>query len=99
MLVGSEKPQRLDQMEMLFRTGHSDIKEAALFFDLRRRVGGHVGRDAAIDEVQHIDRLPFLALGRMDPRQDQIILVEFTAAGFGTGRIRRIAERKRSRLG
>src|SRR5260370_23834952 len=52
MLVGSEKPQRLDQMEMLFGTGHSDIKEAALFVDLRWRVGGHVGGDAAIDEVQ-----------------------------------------------
>src|SRR5437660_2194705 len=76
MLVASEKPQRLDQMEMLFGTGHSDIKEAALFVDLRRRAGGHVGGDAAIDEVQHIDRLPFLALGRMDRRQDQIILVE-----------------------
>src|SRR5689334_3199124 len=53
------------------------IKETAFFVDLRWLARGYVGGDAAIDEVQHIDRLPFLALGRMDCRQDQIILVEF----------------------
>ena len=75
---------------MLFGTGHRDIKKAALFVNLRRLAGGHVGGDAAIDQVQHIDRLPLLTLGRMDRRQDQIILVEFGAAGFGAGRIGRV---------
>jgi hypothetical protein len=36
MLVSSEKPQRLDQVKMLFGAGHGDIKETALFVDLRR---------------------------------------------------------------
>src|SRR6266436_9456833 len=90
MLVGAEELQRLNQMEMLLGTGHGDIKQTALFLDLRRIAGGHVRGDAAIDELQHIDRVPFLTLGRMDRRQDQIILVEPGKAGFGAGRIGRV---------
>src|SRR5436305_786148 len=62
MLVGAEEPQRLNQMEILLSTGHGDIKQTALFLDLRRIAGGHVRGDAAIDEMQHIDRVPFLTL-------------------------------------
>jgi class 3 adenylate cyclase len=58
--------------------------------DLRWIAGGHVRGDAAINELQHIDRIPFLTLGRMDRRQDQIILVEPGAAGFGAGRVGRV---------
>src|SRR5207302_3430664 len=90
VLVGAEEPQRLNQMEMLLGTGHGDIKQTALFLDLRRIAGGHVRGDAAIDEIQHVDRIPFLALGRMDRRQDQIILVEPGAAGFGAGHLGRV---------
>jgi hypothetical protein len=57
-------------------TGHGDIKQTALFLDLRRIAGGQIRGDATIDEIQHVDRIPFLTLGRMDRRQDQIILVE-----------------------
>ena len=35
MLVGAEEPQRLNQMEMLLGAGHSDVKQTALFLDLR----------------------------------------------------------------
>jgi len=90
LLVSSEKPQRLDQVKMLFGTGHSDIKETALFVDLRRLPGWPCRRGCNHHEVQHIDCLPFLTLGRMNRRQDQIIFVEFRAAGFGAGRIGRV---------
>src|SRR5580704_12354423 len=90
MLVGAKEPQRLNQMKMLLGAGHGDIEQAALFVDLRRIAGGHVGGDAAIDEVQHVDRIPFLPFGRMDRRQDQIILVEPGPAGFGARRIGRV---------
>ena len=50
VLVGAEEPQRLNQMEMLLGTGHGDIQQTALFLDLRRIAGGHVGGHAAIDE-------------------------------------------------
>jgi hypothetical protein len=90
MLVGAEEPQRLNQMEMPLGAGHSDIQQAPLFLDLRSIAGGHVRGNAAIDEIQHIDRVPFLTLGRTDRRQDQIILVEPGATGFGTARIGRV---------
>jgi len=32
---------------------HSDIEKASFLLDLRRRAGGKVGRDAAVDDVQH----------------------------------------------
>src|SRR6266853_1428663 len=41
MLVGGEEPQRLNQMEILLSTGHGDIKQTALFLDLRRIAGGN----------------------------------------------------------
>ena len=49
-----------------------------------------VGRDAAVDGVEHEHRLPFLALGRMDGREDQIVLVEQRRAGLVAGGVRRI---------
>src|SRR5215469_8170746 len=66
MLVGVEEPQRLNQMQMLLGTGHGNIQQAALFVDLRWLVGGHIRGDAAINEVQHVNSVPFLPLGRMD---------------------------------
>src|SRR5215831_6764910 len=90
MLVGAEEPQRLNQMQMLLGTGHGDIQQAALFVDLRWLVGGHIRGDAAINEVQHVNSVPFLPLGRMDCRQDQIILVELKTAGVGAARIGRV---------
>ena len=58
----------------------------------RVRAGAEIGRNAAVDDVQHEDRLPFLALGGMDRREDQIVLVEQRHAGLvagGVGRIER----------
>src|ERR1700738_5711177 len=47
----------------------------------------------AIDDIENEDGLPFPALGGMDRRKDQIILVEQRHACLVTRRIRRI-ERK-----
>ncbi len=40
--------------------------------------------------VQHEDRRPFLALGGMDGRQDEVVLVEDGRPGLVAGRIRRV---------
>src|ERR1700719_825751 len=42
MLVSAEESQRLNQMEVLLSTGHGDIKQPALFIDLRRIAGCHI---------------------------------------------------------
>src|SRR5207237_6593840 len=52
--------------------------------------GSQVGRHAAVDHVEDVHRLPFLALGRVDGRQDQIVLVQQRHTGLVAGRVRRI---------
>ncbi len=56
--------------------GHRHVEQPALFLDLLVEPVRQVGRDAAVDRVEHVHRLPFLALGRVDGRQDQVVLVE-----------------------
>jgi hypothetical protein len=51
MLMSAKEAQRLDEIEMLLGTSDSDIKESALFLDLRRSTGGHIRGDAAVDEI------------------------------------------------
>ena len=50
----------------------------------------HIRRNTAVDEVENEDRVAFLPLGRMNGRQDQIVLVELGAAGFGAAGIGRV---------
>eukprot|EP01136_Pigoraptor_vietnamica_P042676 Opistho-1_new@17125 len=63
-------------MQLVASPGHRDVEQPALLFQFVRRAGAEVGRDGAIDDVQHVHVLPFLAFGRMDGREDQEILVE-----------------------
>ena len=76
---------------------HRDIEQPPLLLDLGRRAGGEVGRNAAVDDVEHEHRLPFLALGGMDGREDQIVLVEQRHAR--PGRWSRPADRASARSG
>ena len=61
------------------RARHRDVEQAPLLLDLGGVAGRHVRRNAAVDDAQHRDRAPLLALGGMDRRQDQVVLV--VAAG------------------
>ena len=81
---------RHDQVQMILGARHRDIKQPPLLLDLGLRSGGKVRRNAAVDHIENEDRLPFLALGRMDGREDQIILVEQRRAGAVAGGVRRI---------
>ena len=83
VLVRKVEAQRLQQMKMLARSGYRHIKKPALLVDLFGFAACHIRRNTAVDEVENEDRVPFLPLGRMNGRQDQIVLVELRAAGFG----------------
>src|SRR5208282_6755421 len=61
---------RNDERQLVARTSHRDIEQAALLLDLLGRAGREIGRNAAVDAVEHEDRAPFLPLGRMDGRED-----------------------------
>ena len=71
-----EEAVRCDQVQRVLGPRHGDIEQPTLLLDLSRRAGAEVRRHAAIDDVEHEDRFPFLALGRMDGGEDQVILIE-----------------------
>ena len=92
MLAVGEEALRHHQVQVVLGAGHGDVEQAAFFFELRAGAGAEIGGHAAIDHIEHVDRLPFLPLGGMDRRQDQIVLVEQRHAGLvagGVGRIER----------
>ena len=89
-LAMGEEALRHDEVQLVLRPRHGDVEQAPLLLDLGRRAGAEIGRDAAVDGVEHEHRLPFLALGRMDGREDQIVLVEQRHAGLVAGGVRRV---------
>ena len=54
------------QMEVVFRAGHGNVEQSTFLLDLGRGAGTEVGRHAAVDDVEQIDRFPLLALGGVD---------------------------------
>src|ERR1700730_12346286 len=90
VLAMGEEALRDHQMEIVLGARHCDIEEPPLLLNLFRSAGAEVRWNTSIDDIQHEDRLPFLALGGMDGRKDQIILIEQRQAGLIAGRIRRI---------
>ena len=87
-LLVDEEALRHDHMEIFLGARHRDIEQAALLLDFRRAAAAEVGRDAAVDAVEHEDRFPLLPLGGMDGREDQVVLVEQRRAGFVAGGVR-----------
>src|SRR4029077_1020322 len=87
VLVRKVEAPRLQQMKMLARSCHRYIEKPALLVDLLGFAACHIRRNTAVDEVENKDRVPFLPLGRMNGRQDQIVLVELRAGGFGAAGI------------
>src|SRR6266481_1159852 len=76
MLTVREEALRHDQMQIVLGAGHGDVEKSAFFLEFGARASAQVGRQAAIDHVEHEHRFPFLALGGVDCRQDQVVLVE-----------------------
>lgn len=85
-----EEALRDNKVEAVLRPRHRDIKQSAFLLDFVGRADTEIGRNATVDGVEHEDRTPFLTLGRMDGREDQIILIEQRYAGLAGGRVRRI---------
>jgi hypothetical protein len=72
-------------MEVVLCTGHGYVEQASFLLNFGRGAGPEIGGHAAIDDIEQIDRLPLLALGRMNCGQDQVILIEQRHAGLVAG--------------
>src|SRR5258707_5655621 len=88
ILAVREETLWYDQMQIVLGAGHRDIEQAALLLDLRRGASGEVRRDAAVHHVETENRLPFLALGGVDRRKDQIIFIQYRHACLIASRVR-----------
>ena len=84
------RPVTLHQMQVLPGAGHRHIQKAALLLDLLAATDCHVRGDAAVDDIQHEDGIPLLALGRVDRRQQEVVLVEMWRDCLGAGGLRRV---------
>ena len=76
VLPGHVELQRRDQLQVVARAGHRDVEQPPLLLDLRGIPGGELAREVAVHDRQQIHAVPFLALGGVHRRQDQIVLVE-----------------------
>ena len=68
--------QRLDQVQLIACTRHCDVQQPPLLVDSIRLAGCEFRREISVGDIQHVDRVPFLALGRMHGGQHQIILIQ-----------------------
>ena len=90
VLAVGEETLRHNEVKIVLGARHRDIEQTPFFLDLGGRPSAEVGGNAAIDDVEHEDGLPFLALGGMDRRKDQVILVEQRHACLVARRVQRI---------
>src|ERR1700730_17287158 len=79
VLAMGEEALRDHQMEIVLGARHCDIEEPPLLLNLFRSAGAEVRRNTSIDDIQHEDRLPFLAM----------IPVNGSSFGRAGGRLRR----------
>ena len=77
-------------MKVLPRPRHRHVEQPALLVDLLGFAGCHVRRDAAVHKIEDKDSVPFLPLGGVDGRQDQIVFVKERPTCLCAARIRRI---------
>src|SRR5580693_8401924 len=82
---------RDNDVELVLRSGHRDVKQPALLLDLLRASGSQIRRNAPVDRIEQEHGLPLLPLGGMNGREDQVVLVEMGRTGEIAGGIRRIA--------
>ena len=89
-LAVDEEPLRYDDVQVVPGASHGDIKQPALLLDFGAGSGREVGRQTPVDRVQNENRLPLLSFGRVDGREDKVVLVEQRIAGAIAGGVRRI---------
>src|SRR6202022_422309 len=56
------EPNRHDQVQFSFGSGHGDIEQPSFFFDFFGSAGCLAGRNAALDDIQDSDALQLTTL-------------------------------------
>ncbi len=87
-LTVREKTLRNDEMKIVLGPGHGHIEQAPLLFEFGCGARAEIRWQTAVNDIEDEDRPPFLALGGMDGREDEIIIIKQWHAGVVTGRVR-----------
>ena len=78
------------QRQRVLGPRHAHIQQPAFFFDLGVAAGGQVGRHAAVHHVQQVHCIPFLAFGRVEGGQDEVVLIAVRGARLIAAGLRRV---------
>ena len=62
-------------MQFVARARHRDIQQAPLLFDHLRLARGKFRGKIAVGDVEHINDVPFLPLGRMNGGQNHVVVI------------------------
>jgi hypothetical protein len=86
-LVRQVKLQRHHQEQIVLGARERDVQQAPLLLDELGLAGGELRREAAVDDVEHEHSVPLHALGRVDGREHQKVLIERRAPRKIAGRV------------
>jgi hypothetical protein len=75
MLAMYEEALRHNQVKRIFCPGHRNVKQAALFLEFSCCAGTEIRRHTTVDDIEGVDRFPFLTLRGVDGRENKIILI------------------------
>ena len=82
-------PRHVDR-ELATRARQPDVEQASLLVDLLDRAGRHARREVAVVGGDQVHGLPLEALGRVDGREDEPVVVEVRRPGEVTRRRGRV---------
>ena len=71
ILAMGKEALRHNKVEIVLGASHGDIEQSPFLFQFRRGTDTEIGRHAAIDNIEHINGFPLLALGRVDSERIQ----------------------------
>jgi hypothetical protein len=97
ILTVRKETLRYDEVKVVLGARHGHVEQPSLLFNLGRGSGAEVGRNTTIDDIEDEDRLPLLAFGGMNGREDEIILIEYRHASLVAGRVWRIESQFRKK--
>src|SRR5207253_10379020 len=82
--------ERRDERQIVLRAGKRDVQQAPLLLDEFRLAGREFRRETAVDDVEHVNRVPLHSFRRVNSREHQVVLIEQRLAREVAGGMRRI---------
>ena len=91
------EPEREGHRQIVLGASERDVEQSELLVETIALVKGHVGWDVAVRGVDERDGSPLTSLGRMDRREDQVVVIEMRSTGQVAGSLGRIDDELREK--